>query len=82
MATCFDVFATWDDEYDKLQGLLRDIVKKMRHDQVKMVWRINPAHKKIQTRLEQMRKLVLYAFFGFVSSFICVQFLNCKFFFF
>ena len=58
MTTCFDVFATWDDEYDKLQGLLRDIVKKMRHDQLKMVWRLNPAHKKIQTRLEQMRKLV------------------------
>jgi hypothetical protein len=23
MAQCFDVFSTWDDEYDKLQGLLR-----------------------------------------------------------
>lgn len=23
MAQCFEVFTTWDDEYDKLQGLLR-----------------------------------------------------------
>lgn len=23
MTQCFIVFATWDDEYDKLQGLLR-----------------------------------------------------------
>jgi len=23
MTQCFDVFTTWDDEYDKLQGLLR-----------------------------------------------------------
>jgi len=59
MSNCFEVFATWDDEYDKLQGLLRDLLKKMRHDQLKMVWRINPVHKKIQTRLEQMRKSVL-----------------------
>lgn len=23
MSQCFDVFITWDDEYEKLQGLLR-----------------------------------------------------------
>lgn len=23
MSQCFDVFVTWDDEYEKLQGLLR-----------------------------------------------------------
>ena len=28
MAACFEIFSTWDDEYDKLQGLLRDIVRK------------------------------------------------------
>ena len=56
MAACFEVFGTWDDEYEKLQGLLRDIVKKKREESLKMVWRVNPAHKKLQNRLEQMRK--------------------------
>ncbi|XP_072172912.1 cytoplasmic dynein 1 heavy chain 1-like [Diadema setosum] len=56
MAACFDVFGTWDDEYEKLQSLLRDIVKKKREESLKMVWRVNPAHKKLQNRLEQMRK--------------------------
>ena len=56
MAACFEVFGTWDDEYDKLQGLLRDLVKKKRDEPLKMVWRVNPAHKRLQARLEQMRK--------------------------
>ncbi|PSN49082.1 Dynein heavy chain [Blattella germanica] len=56
MAQCFDVFTTWDDEYDKLQGLLRDIVKKKRDEHLKMVWRVSPAHKRLQTRMEHMRR--------------------------
>ncbi|KAK7789348.1 hypothetical protein R5R35_002380 [Gryllus longicercus] len=56
MSQCFDVFTTWDDEYDKLQGLLRDIVKKKRDEHLKMVWRISPAHKKLQVRMEHMRR--------------------------
>ena len=53
---CVDVFMTWDEEYDKLQGLMRDIVKKKREEHLKMVWRINLAHKRLQSRMEQMRK--------------------------
>lgn len=34
----------------------RDIVKKKREEQIKMVWRVMPVHKKLQTRMEQMRK--------------------------
>lgn len=56
MVACFEVFSSWDDEYDKLQGLLRDIVKKKREEHMKMVWRVNPAHKRLQGRLENMRK--------------------------
>nr|XP_024214265.1 dynein heavy chain, cytoplasmic isoform X3 [Halyomorpha halys] len=56
MQQCINVFVTWDDEYEKLQNLLRDIVKKKRDEQLKMVWRVMPAHKKLQTRMEQMRK--------------------------
>lgn len=56
MNQCFDIFSCWDDEYDKLQGLLRDIVKKKRDENLKMVWRVSPAHKKLQVRMEHMRK--------------------------
>ena len=55
MANCLDVFMTWDDEYDKLQGLMRDIVKKKREENLKMVWRVNFAHKRLQARMEQMK---------------------------
>ena len=55
MVSCFDVFSAWDDEYDKLQNLLRDIVKKKRDESMKTMWRVAPSHKKLQARLEQMR---------------------------
>ena len=47
---------TWDDEYDKLQGLMRDIVKKKREENLKMVWRVSFSHKRLQGRMEQMRR--------------------------
>ncbi|KAK7504322.1 hypothetical protein BaRGS_00004626, partial [Batillaria attramentaria] len=56
MSSCFDVFSAWDDEYDKLQGMLRDLVKKKREEHLRMVWRVNPAHKRLQARLDHMRK--------------------------
>jgi dynein heavy chain 1, cytosolic len=56
MNQCFEVFTCWDDEYVKLQGLLQDIVKKKRDEHLNMVWRVNPAHKKLQQRMEHMRK--------------------------
>lgn len=33
----------------------RDIVKKKR-DEIKMTWRVSPAHKKLHNRMEQIRK--------------------------
>ncbi|VDP20010.1 unnamed protein product [Schistosoma margrebowiei] len=56
MAACFEVFSTWDDEYDRLQSLMRDIIKKKRDEQLRMIWRSNPAHRRLQLRLDQMRK--------------------------
>ncbi|XP_044265029.1 dynein heavy chain, cytoplasmic isoform X6 [Tribolium madens] len=56
MTQCFDVFTIWEDEYEKLQALLRDIIKKKRDEQMKMVWRISAQHKKLQSRMEHMRK--------------------------
>ncbi|XP_049288218.1 dynein heavy chain, cytoplasmic isoform X3 [Anopheles funestus] len=56
MNQCFEVFSCWDDEYDKLLGTLREIVKRKRDEHIKMVWRISPAHKILQQRMEHMRK--------------------------
>ena len=55
MSQCHEVFTSWDDEYDKLQGLMRDIVKKKRDEHLKMVWRVNFSHKRLQERLQHMR---------------------------
>ena len=43
-------------EYDKLQGLMRDIVKKKRDEHLKMVWRVNFSHKRLQERMQHMVK--------------------------
>ncbi len=48
------VFITWDDEYEKLHGLLRNLAKRKR-DELKIVLRINPSHKRLQTRLNVMQ---------------------------
>ncbi|XP_059178510.1 cytoplasmic dynein 1 heavy chain 1-like isoform X2 [Physella acuta] len=56
MGASFEVFSSWDDEFDKLQGMLRDLVKKKREEHLRMVWRVNPAHKRLQARIEHMRK--------------------------
>lgn len=34
----------------------RDIIKKKRDEHMKMVWRISAQHKKLQSRMEHMRK--------------------------
>lgn len=55
MGQCFEVFNTWDDEYERFTGLLRDLTKKKRDEHVKMVWRVSLMHKKLETRMEHMR---------------------------
>ena len=56
MVSTFAVFATRDDEYDRLQQILRDMAKKKRDDSFKTMWRVNPAHKKLQARIDILRK--------------------------
>lgn len=56
MTQCFAVFSTWNDEYDKLTTLMRDLTKKKRDEQLKLTWRLNPQHKKLESRLDQMRQ--------------------------
>jgi dynein heavy chain 1 len=53
---CATVFQTWDDEYEKLQGQMREMAKRKRDEMIKMVWRINPSHKRLQTRLGVMQE--------------------------
>ena len=55
MTQCSEVFTTWDDEYVKLQGLMRDIVKK-RDEHLEMVWQVNLSHKRLQERMSYMVK--------------------------
>lgn len=56
MVVCFEVFQIWDDEYEKFQVLLRDIVKRKREENLKMVWCINFVYRKLQVCFDQMRK--------------------------
>ena len=35
MVSSFQVFSTWDEEYEKLQSLLRDMAKKKRDEHAK-----------------------------------------------
>ena len=58
MTRCQGVFTTWDDEYDKFAGMLREMSKKKREETLKFSWRANPAHKKLQDRAVKMRQLV------------------------
>ena len=56
MVASFQVFSTWDEEYERLQTLLRDMAKKKRDEHAKMTGRVNPAHKRCQARLDNVRK--------------------------
>ncbi|KAL3321193.1 Cytoplasmic dynein 1 heavy chain 1 [Cichlidogyrus casuarinus] len=57
MRQCNEVFATWDDEYERQSSLMRDLVKKKRDDNVnRLIWRIKWSHKNLQTRIDQMKK--------------------------
>ena len=54
MKSSFSVFTAWDEEYEKLQGVLREYAKRKRDD-YKFTWRINPSHKRLQNRLQVMQ---------------------------
>ncbi len=58
MGRCDGVFGTWDDEYDKFTGQLREMSKKKREEQalLKFSWRAVSAHKKLQDRIFRMKE--------------------------
>ncbi|CAJ0934299.1 unnamed protein product, partial [Mesorhabditis belari] len=47
----FEVFAKWDDEYDRLIALMRDLSKKKRDENTKLSFKTNPVHKKFEHRM-------------------------------
>ncbi|XP_074602445.1 dynein heavy chain, cytoplasmic isoform X2 [Brevipalpus obovatus] len=52
--SCNEVFATWDDEFDKLVCTIRDLMKRRRNENTKSHrWEL--AHKKLQTRVNETR---------------------------
>ncbi|XP_055327511.1 dynein heavy chain, cytoplasmic-like [Paramacrobiotus metropolitanus] len=55
---CADIFMTWSDEFEKVSAIMRDLVKKKREENVKLVWRASTGagHKHLQTRMEAMKK--------------------------
>lgn len=80
MTSAFAVFTAWEEEYDRLQQTLRDMMKKKRDDSMKSTVRVSPSHKKLQGRLDQMRRQATNNFmfsgvsdkaqiFCFISSF-------------
>lgn len=57
MGRCDGVFGTWDDEYDKFTGQLREMSKKKREESLlKFSWRAISAHKKLQDRIYRMKE--------------------------
>ena len=57
MSRCDAVFGTWDDEYDKFTGQLREMSKKKREESLlKFSWRAVSAHKKLQDRITRMKE--------------------------
>lgn len=52
------VFGKWEEEYDKFQGQLRELAKRKRGDDnnPKFHFKFNLAHKKLETRLNQMKE--------------------------
>jgi dynein heavy chain 1 len=53
---CDDVFATWDDEYERLSNQVRDVRRGARAGDVRMAWRVSLSHKKLQQRLDHMKR--------------------------
>jgi dynein heavy chain 1, cytosolic len=56
MKQCSDIFMSWGDEYEKINALIRDTMR--RNQNTKVVWRsqVGAGHKALQARMESMKK--------------------------
>ncbi|TKR93274.1 hypothetical protein L596_007763 [Steinernema carpocapsae] len=59
MRGCLLVFQAWDDENEKILIILRELVKKKREEGMKMSLRVNALHKKLETRLVNVKNFRL-----------------------
>ncbi|CAJ0587193.1 unnamed protein product, partial [Mesorhabditis spiculigera] len=55
MNDCFKVFAKWDQEYDRSSILMREMVKKKREETLRLTFKPNHVHKKLEQRLAQIK---------------------------
>lgn len=56
MGAADQLFSKWDEECERLMSTLREIAKKKREDIKTHAGRLNLAHKRLQTRLENLKK--------------------------
>ena len=57
MARSFEVFTSWDEEYDKLAGQLREVARRRRDEMIKIGYRIG-AQRQLQERLTNLKEYV------------------------
>lgn len=61
MGAADQLFSKWDEECERTMSMLRELAKKKREDMKSHAGRLNLAHKRLQTRLENLKKYVLSA---------------------
>lgn len=66
MKQCTEIFISWGDNYENISGIMRDLMKKKREENMKLVWRANTGsgHKALQARMESMKK--------YVTDWVCI----------
>ena len=49
---------TWSDEYEKVNAVIREMMKKKRDENMKVLWRAQAGqgHKALQARMDNMKK--------------------------
>ena len=62
MTRSFEVFTSWDEEYDKLAGQLREVARRRRDEMIKIGYRIG-AQRQLQERLTNLKE--------YVSIYVC-----------
>jgi dynein heavy chain 1 len=70
MKQCSDIFMTWGDEYEKINALIRESMR--RNNNTKVVWRaqVGAGHKALQARMESMKK---YGFIYYVLQWVVLK---------
>lgn len=54
LAECFQAFFVWEDEFEKLISMVKEMAKRKREEISS--WHLNLTHKQLKARLEILRK--------------------------